>query len=278
MNSKTIVITGATSGIGEVAAIRLAERGAHVVAVARDAARAEALLAKLRKANPREDHTAHLGDLSRLADVRRVSREILETAPVIDVLINNAGAILGKREITADGLEKTFALNHMAYFVMTNMLLSHIKAGGRIVSTSSEAHRRGEMDFDDLQFKKGFSPWASYCRSKLENILFTRALSRRLVGTGITANTFHPGFVATRFGDSAGGLHAMGISFAKMAAIKPEEGAKTLIYLASSPDVKDVSGRYFIKCEIAAPASAALEVDAAEKLWEISANIAGLPA
>lgn len=276
MKNKTIVITGATSGVGEVAAIRLAEQGAHIVAVARDATRAEATLAKLRKANPDQDHTAHLGDLSRLSDIKRVSREILETTPVVDVLINNAGAIFGKREMTPDGLEKTFALNHMSYFVMTNMLLPHIKAGGRIVSTSSEAHRRGKMDFDDLQSKKSFSAWESYSRSKLENILFTRALSRRLIGTGITANVLHPGFVATRFGDSAGGLQKLGLSLAKMAAIKPEEGAKTIIYLAASPEVQDVTGRYFVKCEITSPTPEALDADKSEKLWDISAKIADL--
>jgi NAD(P)-dependent dehydrogenase (short-subunit alcohol dehydrogenase family) len=275
MKNKTIVITGATSGIGEVASFRLAEQGARIVLVARNPDRAEATLQKIRKANPGAAHAAHIGDLSRLADMKRVAHEIIETVPVIDVLANNAGAIFGKRQITDDGLEKTFALNHMSYFVLTNMLLPHMKAGARIVSTSSDAHRRGGLDFDNLQGQKNFSAWDAYCRSKLENILFTRALAKRLARSGITANCLHPGFVGTRFGDEAGGFHALGLTFAKTMAIKPEEGAKTIIYLASSPEVSDVSGEYFVKCRAEMPSTAARDDVAAEKLWQISEEISG---
>ena len=201
MTGKTVVITGATSGIGEVAAIRLAEQGARIVAVARDRDRAEATLVQLRQANPAADHLAHIADLSRLSEMKRAAREIAETEPNIDVLIDNAGAIFDKRQVTEDGLEMTFALNHMAYFVLTNMLLGHLKAGARMVVTASGAHRGAVLAFDDLQSGKHYSGFAVYSKSKLCNILFTRELARRLKGTGVTANALHPGFVATRFGD-----------------------------------------------------------------------------
>ncbi len=276
MRSKTVVITGATSGIGEVAAIRLAEQGATIIAVARDAARAEATLEKLRRANPSADHTAHLGDLSRLSEVRRVAREILSMSPAIHVLMNNAGAIFRRREVTTDGLEMTFALNHMAYFVMTAELLPFLMPGARIINTSSEAHRRADPDLNDLQSEKHYTAWSAYCRSKLNNIHFTRALARRLHGTGITANCLHPGFVATRFGGNMGGVHTLGVNVAmQFAAIPVEEGARTMIYLASSPEVAEISGQYFNKCKVDEPTAAARDDAYGERLWSQSLELAG---
>jgi NAD(P)-dependent dehydrogenase (short-subunit alcohol dehydrogenase family) len=277
MQGKTVVITGATSGIGEVAAIRLAEQGARIVFVARDGKRADATLAKLRRANGAADHAAHLADLSLLAAQKRVASEIAAEAR-IDVLINNAGALFNRRIETADGLEMTFALNHMSYFTITNILLDKIKAtpGARIVSTSSRAHRRAKLDFGDLQARSNFRGFDVYSRSKLCNILFTRALAKRLAGSGVTANCLHPGFVATRFGDQSGGFMQGVIGLAKsMIAISEEDGARTIIYLALSPEMARVSGEYFNKCKVEVPTREACNDADAERLWQISSDIAG---
>jgi len=276
LRGKTVVITGATSGIGEIAAIRLAEQGARIVFVARDKIRADATLEKLRRANGAAEHSAHLADLSLLAEMKRVAGEIAEE-PRIDVLINNAGAVFSAREETRDGLERTFALNHMSYFVITNLLLPGLRPGARIVSTASGAHRRARLDFSDLQSRRGYSGFAVYSRSKLCNILFTRELARRTAGSGVTANCLHPGFVATRFGDQSGGLLAIGVWAAKrLTAISQEDGAKTIIYLASSPNAAAVSGEYFYECKIDMPSPAARNAADAKKLWDMSVEISGV--
>jgi NAD(P)-dependent dehydrogenase (short-subunit alcohol dehydrogenase family) len=277
LRGKTIVITGATSGIGEVAAVRLAEQGARIVFTARDPERADATIAKLKKANGAAEHLVHLADLSLLAEQKRVAGEIA-AEPKIDVLINNAGALFNKRNETSDGLEKTFALNHMSYFIVTNLLLDRLKQtqGARIVTVASNAHRGAALDFGDLQSRRGYQGFGVYSKSKLCNILFNRALAKRLAGTGLTANALHPGFVATRFGDQSGGLMQKLVAIAKpVGAIKPEEGAKTIIYLASSPDVAMVSGKYFYKCQITTPTKKAQNDADAERLWQMSVQIAG---
>lgn len=278
MHGKTIVITGGTSGIGQVAAERLAEKGARIVLVARDKARAEATLDRLRAKAPGLAHGAHLADLSRLAELKRVGAEIARAEPRIDVLINNAGAMFAVRRLTEDGLEMTFALNHMAYFVLTDLLRERLAAAGeaRIVNTSSAAHQNARLDFDDLQLAKGYGAMKAYSRSKLCNILFTRELARRLQGTGVTANCLHPGFVATRFADEAGGLISRFAGLAKLLAISPDEGAETLVYLASSPNVAGQSGRYFCKRRPLGPSRAAQDDRAAAALWERSLELAGL--
>ena len=273
MRGKTVVITGATSGIGEVAAIELAGQGARIVFTARDKERAHATLEKLRRVNPASGHVVHLADLSLLSEMRRAAEEIREE-PVIDVLINNAGALFNSRIETQDGLEKSFALNHMSYFVLTNLLLSRLKAGARIVNTASDAHRRAKLDFDDLQSKKSYSGFAVYSKSKLCNILFTRELARRIAGTGVTANALHPGFVATRFGDQSGGVLSALVRVAKpIGGISPEEGAKTIIYLASSPEVARTSGEYFVKCAGATPSAEARNDNDAKRLWDVSTEL-----
>jgi NAD(P)-dependent dehydrogenase (short-subunit alcohol dehydrogenase family) len=274
MHGKTVAITGATSGIGEVAAIRLAEMGAHIVFTARARDRAEATMAKLRAANPAADHAAILADLSRLSEMKRVGAE-LAALPHIDVLVNNAGALFNHRRETADGLEMTFALNHMAYFVVTSLVSPRLKPGARIVNVASGAHRSARLDLDDLQSRRSYRGFRVYANSKLCNILFTRELARRL-GTGVTANCLHPGFVATRFGDESGGLLRHLFQLAKpLGAIAPEEGARTIIHLAASPQVAGVSGEYFYKCAIARPTAAARDDDAARRLWEASERIMG---
>lgn len=277
MRGKTVVITGATSGIGQVAAENLAAMGARIVQVARSRTRGEAALERLRASGPGIEHTIYYADLSRLGEIRRLTARILETEPRIDVLINNAGAVYSKRRVTEDGLELTFALNHMSYFLLTHGLQERLKASApaRVVNTSSDAHRGMRLDFEDLQAARKYSGFPVYGRTKLENILFTRELARRLDGSGVTANAFHPGFVRTRYGDESGGLLSFGIRAAKLFAISPEKGAETLVYLASSPEVASVTGQYFYKCSLATPTREAQDDSAARRLWAESARLAG---
>ena len=279
MQGKTVVVTGGTSGIGEVAAVTLAGQGARIVLIARDRARADATLARLRTANSSALHTVHLADLSSLAEMKRVASEIAAAEARIDVLINNAGAVFTSRQESVDGLEMTFAVNHMAYFVVTNILLPNLKAtqGARIVSTASGAHSSGKIDFDDLQLRKSYSTFRAYGTSKLMNILFNRELARRLEGSGVTANCLHPGGVATRFGSNNTGVMAAIFKVAiSIAGISPEKGAQTIIHLASSPDVATISGEYFYKCKIIEPTLAAQNDADAKRLWDASAKIAGV--
>ena len=278
MQGKTVVVTGGTSGIGEVAALRLAEKGARIVLIARDQARAAATLAKLKNANPSVAHTAHYGDLSSLAEMKRVAGEVAAAEPRIDVLVNNAGAVFASRAVTAEGLEHTFALNHMSYFVLTAGLLERLMAAApsRIVNTASNAHRRGHIDFNDLQSARSYRAFAVYGTSKLCNILFTRELARRLAGRGVTANSFTPGFVATRFGDQAGGLYAAGVRFAKLFADKPEKGAETLVYLATSPEVANISGQFWQNCRPGTLSAEAQDDAVAQRLWLVSERISGV--
>jgi NAD(P)-dependent dehydrogenase (short-subunit alcohol dehydrogenase family) len=278
MRGKVVVITGVTSGIGEVAAQRLAGMGARIVLVARDKTRGEAALTRLRSVDMRIAHSIHYGDLSRISEMKRLAIEIAAAEPRIDVLINNAGGLFGSRQVTEDNLELTFATNHMAYFVLTNGLRERLFASSpaRIVNTTSDAHRGYQLNFDDLQSQNGYSGFKVYGRSKLCNILFTRELSRRWAGRGITANCLHPGFVATRFGDGSGGFLSSAVRLAKTFAISPEKGAETIVYLASSPDVASVSGEYFYKCRPATPTTEARDDAVAKRLWIESAKLAEL--
>jgi NAD(P)-dependent dehydrogenase (short-subunit alcohol dehydrogenase family) len=279
MQGKTVVITGATSGIGEAGALALARAGARIVFTARNAARAEATLAKLKRANVSAAHAFHLGDLSTLAEMKRIGAEIAAAEPAIHVLANNAGAIFTSREETTDGLERTFAVNHMAYFIVTLALLDRLKStpGARIVSTASGAHRfGGPLDFDDLQLKRGFSMWTAYGRSKLANILFTRELARKLAGTGVVANCFHPGVVASGFSTNNGILAQAAMTLAKVVALSPEKGADTLVWLASSAECANETGGYFDRRKPGALKDYASDDAAAAKLWEVSRQIAGV--
>jgi NAD(P)-dependent dehydrogenase (short-subunit alcohol dehydrogenase family) len=280
MQGKTVVITGATSGIGQVAAEKLAGMGARIVVVARDKARGEATLARLSAVGPNVEHGIHYANLSRLSEMKRVAAEIAAVESRIDVLINNAGAMFGSRQLTEDGLEMTFATNHMSYFVLTLGLLERLLASSpaRVINTSSDAHKRMKLDFGDLQSSKDYGGFKVYGRSKLCNILFTRDLARRLEGTGVTANCLHPGFVATRFGDESGGAFSTVIRLAKNFAISPDKGAETIVYLASSSEPAQVSGAYFYKCRQATPTREARDDDAASRLWTESAKLAGLDA
>jgi NAD(P)-dependent dehydrogenase (short-subunit alcohol dehydrogenase family) len=275
IQGKVVVITGATSGIGLIAAERLAKLGARLVLVARDRARAETALARLQAATT-GGHRVHYADLSRLADMKRVAGEIADAEPRIDVLINNAGALFSRRSVTEDGLERTFALNHMSYFVLTEALRDRLLAAApaRIVNTASNAHRNGHLDFDDLQSAKGYKSSAAYGTSKLCNILFTRELARQLAGQGVTANSFSPGFVATRFGNEAGGIASLALRVGKLFAKSAEVGADTLVYLASSPEVSSVSGEFFYKRKLGKLTAEAQDDDKARRLWAESERIA----
>ena len=278
MRGKTVVITGGTSGIGEVAAIELAKMGARIVLVARDNARGNATLARLRDSAPGIAHSVHFADLLNLGEMKRVGAQIADHEPHIDVLINNAGALFGTRKLTKDGLERTFALNHMAYFVMTEGLRE------RLLASASRAHHqhgfrrapRAILDFDDLQSSKHFGARKAYGRSKLCNILFTHELARRLHDTGVTVNCLHPGFVATRFGDQSGGLISRLVWLAKFFAISPTKGAETIVYLASSTEIAKTTGQYFYKSVPATPSSQALDDRSALLLWQRSAALAGM--
>ena len=247
MQGKTVVITGGTSGIGEIAASELAQSGARIILIARSKSRGRMALARLHEIAPGQAHAVHYADLTLISEMKRVAAEIASQELRIDVLINNAGAMFATRRLTEDGLEYTFALNHMAYFVVTEELRERLldSTPARIVNTASAAHQGARLDFDDLQLARSFGPMTAYGRSKLCNILFTRELARRLQGTGVTANCLHPGFAATRIGDESGGLISRFAWLAKIFAIPPGQGAETIVYLASSPAVAEATGKYF---------------------------------
>ncbi|RAI39353.1 hypothetical protein CH341_26035 [Rhodoplanes roseus] len=278
MAGKTVVITGATGGIGLQTAMALAGRGARLVLVGRDRARGDAALSRVRRAAPGVEAEIHLADLSRLDEVRGLA-ETLSALPRIDVLLNNAGGMFARREVTADGLERTFALNHMAYVVLTLSLRDALlrAAPCRIVNVASEAHRGVTLDLDDLQSTRGYGGWPAYRRSKLCNILFTRELARRLAGTGVTANCLHPGFVDTGFGNNNGGLYGLGIRLAKrFFALPLDEGARTSIHVATAPEFATTTGAYVVRSRVAEPSAAAQDDDTARRLWDASLSLGHL--
>jgi len=280
MQGRVVVLTGGTSGIGEAAAVKLAKMGARLVLVARDASRAEATLKRLQKVSPgAAGHTTHIANLSLVAETRRVGHEIAAAEPRMDVLINNAGLICARRQVTPEGHELTFATNHLAYFVLTHGLLPRLLASApaRIVNTASEVHRGATLDFGDLQTRHGYSGFGAYAKSKLANVLFTNELARRLSGSGVTANSLHPGLVASRFGlprEGKGG-DPSSARFLSAHGIPPEEGAETIVYLASEAAAAKASGQYFNQCRAVTPSKEAQDRAMAEKLWEESERLGG---
>lgn len=279
MEGKVCLVTGATSGIGLETARALARQGATVVLSGRDQGRGEAALAEVRRTVPDAKLDLMLAELSSLASVRQLARDFQLKYSRLDVLLNNAGIVNDRRQLSPDGFEMTIATNHLAHFLLTNLLLDLLKSSGasRVVNVSSEGHRFGSLDFlDDLQSEHDYSGMKVYGRSKLANILFTRELARRLTGTKVTTNSLHPGVVNTRFGTNTQGLFKqllkLGIPFASSA----EKGARTSVYLASSPEVEGVSGKYFIKCKVAKESKVAQDPSAAETLWRKSAELTGL--
>lgn len=279
LHGKTALVTGATHGIGKAAAIALADMGAEVVLVGRNRALTERVAAQIKRdtGNPHVDFL--LADLSSQREVRRVAAEFLASGRPLHVLLNNAGAMFTSRQVSADGIEMTFALNHLGYFLLTGLLLDRLKASApaRIVNVASRAHENATngMDFDDPQFaRKKYSTVGAYSQSKLANILFTRELAKRLQGTQVTANCLHPGFVATHFG------HGTPLSSLIMTLLRPfqrsiEKGSRTSIYLCSSPEVEHVTGEYYSDCKIVQPKPYAQDDAAAQRLWVLSEQLVG---
>lgn len=276
LQGKEIVITGATDGIGKVTARELAKKGANVTIVARNAAKGDAVVRELRQAAGHEGVHFVQGDLMSRKSTRAAAETLKGRMKKIDVLINNAGALFQKRELSEDGIEKTFALNHMGYFLFTRQLEGLLKSSSaRIINVASDAHQGAKLDFGDLQNERRYSAWRAYCQSKLANIYFTHELAKRLHGTN-AVNCLHPGFVASRFGDNNGGWMGTVLGVAKsLFAIDEDKGAQTSIYLASSPEVATVTGSYFDKCKATKSSAASYDDAAAKKLWEISEKLAG---
>ena len=276
MNNKLIMITGANAGIGKVAALELAKQGHHIVMVCRSQERGRAAQAEIKAASGSEQVDLLIADLSVQADIRQLAAIFKQDYERLDVLVNNAGAIFDKRQETADGLELTFALNHMGYFLLTDLLLGMLKAStpARIINVSSDAHHRGSLNFDDLQHKKSYSGFPVYSDSKLANVLFTYELARRLEGSGVTTNALHPGFVNTNFGNTMSSIPAFFIGIiSRLFAISPEKGAETIIYLASSPEVEGVTGKYFVKNKATRSSKESYDEAVAKQLWEVSEQL-----
>jgi NAD(P)-dependent dehydrogenase (short-subunit alcohol dehydrogenase family) len=280
LQGKICLLTGATLGIGRATALGLARQGATLVIVGRDAARTRETADVLRRGTGNGNIDFLVADLSSQAEVRRLAATFKERYSRLDVLLNNAGAIFTERRLSVDGFEYTWALNHLAYFTLTLELLDLLKASApsRIVNVASDAHRGGHLDFDDLQAEKGFRSMQVYCRSKLANVAFTYALARRLEGTRVTVNALHPGVVASGFGKNDGALLKWGMTLLRPFLISPEKGAKTSIYLASSPEVEGISGRYFVKCRERSSSPESYDESVQERLFRVSLEQTGLSA
>ena len=278
MNNKIVMVTGATAGIGAVAALELARKGAIVVGVGRNPEKCATTIARIQRetGNPQVEYL--VADLSSQAQIRQLAEAFKAKYNRLDVLVNNAGAFINRRQESVDGIEMTLALNHLNYFLLTNLLLDILKASApaRIINVSSNAHQGSRINFADIESRRRYMSWAVYGQSKLANVLFTYELKRRLDGNGVTANTLHPGFVASSFGHNNHDLVGWGTRIAqKIAGRSPEEGAHTIIYLASSPEVEGVTGKYFVD-EKAVPSSpATYDESTARRLWELSAAMTG---
>jgi retinol dehydrogenase 12 len=276
---KVFLVTGATEGIGKAAAHALARRGATLVLVGRNADKTAGVKAALAAKIGTGPVDTIVGDLSLLAEVRRVAAEFKARHDRLDVLVNNAGAVFAQRQLTADGIELTLALNHLNYFLLTHELRGLLEAtpGARVVSTSSGAHRMGNFDFDDLVTReKVYGGFQVYGDSKLCNILFTRELARRLKPAGVVANCFHPGLVRTGFGHNNTGFVGLSVKLTGLFARTPEKGAETLLWLATSPEAAARSGDYYYDCKVARSSRVAKDDELAMRLWSLSERICGL--
>lgn len=273
-SGKRVLITGATDGIGLAAAEALAKRGANLAIVARNGTKAERAVQRIKDAGgPGTSVDLLMADLASQVAVRGLAAEVLERYPRLDVLVNNAGAVYMKRRLSPDGIELTWALNHLAPFLLTALLLGRIQASApaRIVTTSSDAHKGAHIPFDDLNAERTYHGFGRYRQTKLANILFTSELARRLVASShVTANCFHPGLVSTGFNRNNGVWMSLGMTAVRPVSRSPAEGAETLVWLVDSPDVDDQSGLYFVDEKPVAPSSAALDGDAARRLWTCS--------
>jgi len=278
MKGKRVILTGASRGIGRETALALGKMGADLSLIVRDPERGKAVAEEVRAAaggSSAPDVEVFIADLSSIADVRRVGAEVLAKHDRIDVLVNNAGALLMERQVTKDGYEATFATNHLGYFVLTKVLLDAVKKApaGRIVNVASEAHRGGSMKFDDLMGEKKFSGWFAYSASKLANILFTAELARRLEGTNVTTNCLHPGVIASGFAHNNKGFVGFLAKLASPFLMSSENGAKTTLFLATDPSVATTSGLYFDKSKPRKPSREARDAAVAKRLWDVSEEL-----
>ncbi len=278
LDGKVCLITGGTEGIGKAAALELARRGVTLTVVGRNREKTENVVAELKKAGHYDRVTMLLGDMSKIADMKAVAREFAAKNDRLDILINNAGAWFEKYALTADGIEQTFALNHMAYFVVTLELLELIRKtpGARVVSTSSDAHQMSRFNLQTVVKRHGSAGFPAYADSKLANILFTLELAKRLSGTTAVANSFHPGFVRSAFGWNNGGFIKAFFGFGqRLLARSPEKGAETLVWLATHPDAASFSGQYFFDMKARRARARGDDEDLARSLWDLSENLAG---
>ncbi|MGW7685092.1 SDR family NAD(P)-dependent oxidoreductase [Kribbella sp. NPDC054772] len=275
---RTVLITGGTGGIGKATALGLAAMGARVLITGRDRGRTEDTVREIRAAG-RGEVQGFVADLSSQADVRRLAHEVLQRDPHPDVLINNVGGYWNTRHATIDGLEHTFALNHLAPFLLTNLLLENLQQGtpARIVTVASNAHAMGRIDFDDLQGERSYSGARAYNQSKLANVLFSYELARRLTGSSVTANAVHPGLVSTAFGAAdPGRVQRLVVPVLRPFMKSPAQGAATSIHLASAPDLDRMTGCYFAKSKATRSSTRSYDESVAARLWEVSADLVGL--
>lgn len=271
-----MIVTGATNGIGLITAQELARTGANVLLVGRDKQRLDAALAQIKNDNPEAKLDGFVADLSRISETLLLAQYIQSTYSRVDVLVNNAGAYFQSRQVSAEGIEMTFALNHLSPFVLTSSLINMLRASApsRIITVSSAAHQGAKMNFDDIQLAKRYSGWQAYAQSKLANLLFTYELSDRLQGSDVTVNALHPGFVKTGFGKGMPSLlTSIGGLIQHYFALTPEQGAQTSIYLATSHDVAEVTGRYFVNKQPVASSRASYDYTARGKLWQLSEQL-----
>jgi len=275
------MVTGATSGIGAVTAHVLAQQGATVIVVGRDAAKSAATVNHIKQQTGNLAVEFMLADLSSQKEIHQLAQQFTSRYQRLHVLVNNAGALFTARQQSVDGIEMTFALNHLNYFLLTDLLLDTLNASApaRIVNVGASAHQFARrVNFDDLQGQRKYSAWGAYGQSKLCNLLFTYELARRLDGTGVTVNALHPGVVATNFGMSGGGLMPLFNRLMSIAMLRPERGAQTVLYLAASPEVEGVSGKYFVNQKAVRSSKASYDQSAADRLWQVSAAMCGLSA
>jgi NAD(P)-dependent dehydrogenase (short-subunit alcohol dehydrogenase family) len=279
MKNKICLITGATSGIGQAAATALAQMGATVTIVGRDEERCQNTVARIQRETGNFHVNYLLADLSVQAHVRQLAENFKARYKHLDVLVNDAGAIFLRRQLSADGIEMTFAVNHLAYFLLTNLLLDTLKASAptRVVNVASNSHLGQHLDFENLQLEHGYNPMRAYGRSKLCNLYFTYELARRLNGTGVTVNAMHPGFVHTNIAANNGWLVRLFLPLIHRNSLTPEQGARTVVYLASSPDVETVTGKYFVREREVASDPVSYDEEAAKRLWEVSEEMTLVP-
>ncbi len=278
MRGKTCLITGGTSGIGLVTACELARFGAEVVITARSQEILAKSIEKLRSQSGNERVSGLVADLSSQAEVRSLAKDFIAHYPRLDVLINNAGAVYLRRSVSVDGIEMTFAGNHLSYFLLTNLLLDKLveNAPSRIINVSSNAHEGQVLDFSDLECRRNYQFMQAYGKSKLANILFTYELDRRLVGKGVAVNALHPGFVATNMGANNGRFVRLFLPVIRLWGITADQGAETSVFLATSPEVEGVSGKYFYQKESIPSSEYTHDQQVADRLWEVSAKMTGL--